>query len=117
MWKRLLLIALCITLLSAIPTANAADMRATGKYASLDYSGATALCTGTVDSPGKSIYVNMQLWRGSALIASWNESGTHAVSIERTAPVVKGQTYTLKLSGTCGGTSFTPITVTKTCPN
>lgn len=115
MEKRVLLIFLSIALLACCTTAYATEARSASGQANLTFDDATAICTYSISSPGKVICVNMELWHGSVLVDSWNKTGTHAVSLNESCPVTRGLTYTLKVSGTCGGETISPTSVTKTC--
>lgn len=91
------------------------SVRAAAVYPSLQFSGTTAICKGTVSGSG-SISANLELWQGSTKLISWPGSGNGFVQISETYTVVSGVTYTLKLNGTINGVSFPEASVTKTCP-
>ena len=116
MRKYVLPVLLCIVLLVCSVPAYAAEPRAGAGQATLSFDNASAICTYSMTSPGKVISVNMELWRGSVLIDSWNKTATHTVSLNKSCAVTPGLTYTLKVSGTYGGVSFGPTSITKTCP-
>ena len=115
MWKRAVLLLLCFVLLCT-PIAQAAEAREAGVVPMLTFSGRTAYCDCTVTAYEKSIFVRMELWYGSTLVDSWTQSGTSTVSLNKTCTVNRGRTYTLKVSGTIGGVSFGPTSVTQKCP-
>lgn len=116
MRKHVLPLLLCVVLLLCCTTAYAAETRAAEGRATLSFSNSTANCTYTFTSPGKVISVQMELWRGSVLVDSWSKTATHTVSLNESCTVTPGLTYTLKVSGTYGGVSITPSSITKTCP-
>lgn len=115
MWKRKILITLCLILLLPIH-AYAVEPRATVNQPTLNFSRSTALCEFRITDLGKSIQVTMELWQGTTLVDSWTASGTHIVTLEKTCVVVRGQTYTLRVSGTSDGVSFGNTSVVKYCP-
>ncbi len=115
MWKRTILVALCLTMLLPIQ-AHAVEQRASVNQPTLTFSGTTALCEFRITDLGKNIQVTMELWKGSILVASWSKSGTNIVTLSETCTVTRGPTYTLKVSGITGGVSFNVIPVTKSCP-
>lgn len=115
MWKRAIIISLCLILMCA-PRAYAADQRAVVSEPTLSFTGSTATCKYTLSSFGKTIDITMELWRGSTLIDSWHKTGTSVVSLNESCSVTCGLTYTLKVTGTCGGVAISPTSVTKTCP-
>ena len=98
------------------PRAYAADQRAVVSEPTLSFTGSTATCKYTLSSFGKTIDITMELWRGSTLIDSWHKTGTSVVSLNESCSVTCGLTYTLKVTGTCGGVAISPTSVTKTCP-
>ncbi len=112
--KRIICIVLCIVL--ALSCAAFAAEMVTRAKVTLSFSGTTANCSGSVTDAGKYIDATLELLQGSTSIDSWSMSGTSAVSVSDTATVSHGVTYTLRISGTSGGVSFTPVEVTKTCP-
>ncbi|MFR8004722.1 MAG: hypothetical protein ACLU6E_03065 [Dysosmobacter welbionis] len=81
----------------------------------LSFTGTTANCEVTVQSPGDDISVNLELWRGATRLKTWSDSGTTFVVINETYPVQKGSTYTLKGSYTLNGTSYSILSVSGTC--
>ena len=89
-------------------TANAVQMRSLWPTVSLFFSGTTANCNATVTDAGKELVVTLELWHGDDLVDSWPASGTGSVS-------VKGETYTLIVTGTADGKSFSSPPVSKTC--
>lgn len=113
--KRIILIVLCILVLMVIP-AQAAQTRAISATPKLIFNGTTASCEVTVSSLGKNISVELELWYGNTLIDAWTKSGTSIVTISENCTVVRGRTYTLVASGTCGEESFSGVSITKTCP-
>ena len=115
MWKRAIILFLCLILVCA-PRAYAAEQRMTFYEPTLSFSGTTATCKYTLSSMGKKLDITMELWRGSTLIDSWHKTGTSVISLNETCTVTRGLTYTLKVTGTCGGMEISPTSVSKTCP-
>lgn len=115
MWKRAALLTLCFLLVCA-PVAYAAEQRSAAVQPALSFSGRAAICECKVSEYGKTIYVTMELWHGSTLVDSWTKNGVSSVLLNETCTVTRGYTYTLKVSGTCGGTAISPTSITKTCP-
>lgn len=115
MWKRAIILSLCLILIFA-PRAYAAEQRTTFYEPTLSFSGKTATCTYNLTNYGKKIDITMELWRGSTLIDSWHKTGTSVISLNETCTVTRGLTYTLKVTGTCGGEAISSTSVTKTCP-
>lgn len=115
MWKRTILVALCLIMLLPIQT-HAVEQRAAVNQPTLTFSGTTALCEFRITDLGKNIQVTMELWNGSTLVDSWGKSGTHTVALSESCTVTRGQTYTLKVSGTIGGVGFNSVSITKKCP-
>ena len=114
MWKRTILVALCLIMLLPVQ-AQADEQRASVNQPTLTFSGTTALCEFRITDLGKYIQVTMELWKGSVLVKSWSKSGTDMVTMSETCTVDRGPTYTLKVSGTSDGVSFISIPVTKSC--
>lgn len=96
-------------------TANAVQMRSLWPTVSLFFSGTTANCNATVTDAGKELVVTLELWHGDDLVDSWPASGTGSVSVKGSCRVVKGETYTLIVTGTADGKSFSSPPVSKTC--
>ena len=115
MWKRAVLLTICILLLCA-PVAYATEQRAATVQPTLSFSGRTANCECKVSEYGKNISVTMELWDGVTLVDSWTKNGVSSVLLNETCTVTRGRTYTLKVRGTSGGISFGPTSVSKRCP-
>ena len=73
---------------------------------SLEFSGTTALCNGTVEEVDKLISVTMELWCGNVPLAVWSDTGTSRICLSGSINVPGSMTYTLKLYGTVDGVSF-----------
>ena len=114
MKRRLCALAAVLVLVMTM-TAHAAPARAPRPNGSLTFNGTTATCSTTLSDYGKEIDVELQLWRGSTLVASWPASGTSKISVEGTCQVTKGQTYSLVVTGTAGSSDFSITLATKTC--
>lgn len=109
------LIAVLVLMLAYPITANAAQPRTLVPNVTLRFDGTTAYCSASVIDSGKELNITMQLWRGNVLVDSWPASGKGMVSVEGNCQVVKGQTYTLVVTGTTNGTSFSSTPLSKTC--
>lgn len=116
MLRRFSLIMICLTIVLLSTTAFAAESRVAAAVPTLSFNSTTATCEVRYISVGKSISINMELWSGNVLVASWSKTGTSVVTFSEECNVSSGKTYTLKVSGTCDGESFTCIPITKTCP-
>ena len=116
MKKRVVSILLAAAILSTLVlTVAAAESRST-KYAPiLSFDGTTANCSVSITAIGKPITATLELWHGSTRVAQWSDSATSRLIIDEDCTVTKGQTYTLKVSGTINGVSFTGTPVTGTC--
>ena len=116
MKKRIVSVFLVAAILSAlVATAAAAQSRAADYTPSLTFDGTTANCTISIMAIGKPITATLELWQGSTRVAKWSDSATSRLIIDEDCTVTKGQTYTLKVSGTINGVSFTGTPVTGTC--
>ncbi len=115
MLKRLISVFLCIALLCPL-SVYAAEPRYSVSQPTLTFSGTTASCIFSYVKYGKYIEVTMELWYGNTLMDSWTAEGNHTVSLSETCSVVRGRTYTLKITGTVGGEAISCTPVTKTCP-
>jgi type 1 fimbria pilin len=114
MKRRLCALAAVLVLVMTM-TAHAAPARTPRPNGSLTFNGTTATCSTTLSDYGKELDVELQLWQGSTLVASWPASGTSKVSVEGTCQVTKGQTYSLVVTGTAGSSDFSITLATKTC--
>jgi len=114
MKKRGIALFLALLLVFSI-SANAAQTRDQRASLSLSFSGTTANCSVYVVEPGVNITAVLSLWNGSTLVDSWSGSGATALVVSGSCPVVKGQTYTLKVTGTINGVLFVGTPVTATC--
>lgn len=114
--KKIITTLLVITLMAALAAAAYAEpMRAPSASPSLSFSGTTANCKVTVSEFNKQISVTMTLWDGNTCIATWSDNGKSAVSLSGSCAVESGKSYTLKVSGTSGGSPLSVPSVTKTC--
>lgn len=125
--KKLFSVALVLALLlSCVPTVFAADPSTPADdpvipeivaACSLTFSGTTANCSGSVTEPGKYIVATMTLTHTSTgtVVGSWSGRGTTNVVLNGSCTVVKGQQYSLVISGTAGGVSFSTTPYTSTC--
>jgi len=113
MKKRWIPLLLVLALMMS-PTANAA-IQAVQVRPTLTFSGTTATCKTVISGVG-TIDATMELWYGSTLVDSWSGTATSRLTLTGTHSVVSGRTYTLTVSGTAGGVSFTGTPISKTCP-
>lgn len=113
MKKNIIVLASLFLLMST--TANALQPRIIKSTVMLTFSDSVANCSGTVSSVGDKIDAELQLWQDNNLVASWPISGTSAVSISKTYQATKGLTYSLLITGTASGSSFSSQPITKTC--
>ena len=96
-------------------SAYAIEPRATTVSPTLSFSGTTANCKVIITSYGDDVEATMELWNGNTLVDSWSDEGTTALTITGSCRVIKGVTYTLKVSGTAGGRVFESSPISKTC--
>ena len=115
MKKRVVPLFIALVMILSISANAAIGPRATIIQPVLSFSGTTANCSVLVTSPTKEIDITLSLWQGNILIDSWSGSGTTVVSVQGTASVVKGRTYTLQATGTVDGEPITVVPVTRTC--
>lgn len=98
-------------------TAQAAEMRATGGWPSLSFSGTTAMCMAICqsDSARDTISATLTLYQGTTRIDSWSTSGIGRISFNEECEVEYGKTYRLELSCSINGTTQPSVSATKTC--
>ena len=125
MKKTLSLMLVILLLCSVFPPAFADDLtppaddpiipelNASG---SLSFNGTTANCYGSVTEVGKYIVATMTLSHNGSTVGSWSGSGMSVVPLSGSCTVVRGQSYTLVISGTVDGVPFSTTPFTKTCP-
>jgi hypothetical protein len=123
--KKILCLVLSLALLLAVIPAASADEVTTPAddpviseivvSSSLTFSGTTANCYGTVTDLDKYIVATMTLSQGGTVVGSWSGSGTSVVNLSGSCKVTKGKTYSLVISGTVDGVSFTTTPIVKTC--
>ena len=115
MWKRIMSMLLCVILLYGL-TVSAVEPRWSVQNPQLEFDGTTAYCSFTHSSMGDTVTVIMRLLQGDTLVDSWTQTGVSKISMSETCQVSRLKMYTLEVSGTCGGVSFGPVTVSKRCP-
>lgn len=81
----------------------------------LTFSGTTAYCSGSVSDLNRYIVATMTLSHGNTVVGSWSGNGTSYVDLYGSCSVVKGQSYTLVISGTVDGVPFSTTPYTRTC--
>lgn len=117
MKKRIGAILLAAAILSSLAiSAAAAQPRTNDCTPILSFSGTTATCYVSITALGKPITATLELWHGSTRMAKWTDSATSRLIIDEDCSVTKGETYTLKVSGTIDGEPFSSTPVTDTCP-
>lgn len=110
-------VAIALILIIAFSaSALAAETRRPSINPRLTFNGRTANCDIVVTSVGDDIEVTLELWYGSTLVGSWEDSGTTSVSIAESCTVVRGRTYTLKAYGVIDGEDFSGTPVSRECP-
>lgn len=116
MKKKIIAIVLILTMLGAMGmTASAAESRASTIIPTLTFDGTTANCQASITGIGKTIDATLELWHGDTLVDSWDGTATSRLILSGSCTVTKGQTYTLKVSGTIGGVEFEGTPVSGTC--
>ena len=116
MKRSLVAVVLILVMLGSVGFgANAAETRAVQATPELTFDGTTANCKVTLMAVGKRIEATLELWYGSTLVDSWTASAPTRLVINETCTVIRGRTYTLKVSGTVGGEAFEGTPVSGTC--
>lgn len=116
MKRKFVAVILILTMLAALGiNASAAEARATRVTPVLTFDGTSANCEVRITEFGKRIEATLELWQGNTLIDSWTGSASNRLIISETCTVVRGQTYTLKVSGTIGGEAFEGTPVSARC--
>lgn len=114
MQRRAIGIAAALLLMLSI-TANAVQMRILRPTVTLSFSGTTANCSAIVTDAGKELVITLELWHGDDLVDSWPASGNGKVAVQGSCRVVKGETYTLIVTGTANGSPFSSTPFSRTC--
>lgn len=96
-------------------TTHAVQVRLIRPTLSLSFEGTTANCYASVRSAGDEMDLDLELWHGNTLIASWPASGNSTVTVSGSCRVTKGQTYDLLITGTIGVQSYTSPSVSRIC--
>lgn len=105
-----------LLLVAALPiSANAVEARALTPNVILDFKGTTAYCTAVVLDGNRNLNITMTLWHGNTSVGSWSGSGKGYVFLEGNCQVVKGQTYTLIVTGTSNGVPFSSTPFSRVC--
>ena len=116
MKKRLVTVIMVLVMVIAQGMiASAAEVRTSQIVPTLSFSGTTANCKVSITQAGKKLEATLELWNGSTLVDSWTASASTRLVINETCTVVRGQTYTLKVSGTIGGEAFEGTPVSAKC--
>lgn len=116
MKKRIGAILLATVILSSlIISAAAAQVRTIDSLPVLTFDGTTANCSVSITALGKPITATLELWHGSTRVAKWSDSATSRLIISGECSVSKGETYTLKVSGSVDGNAFMGTPVSKKC--
>lgn len=115
MKKKLIpLMHVVLLLLSISVNAAGISIMSANASPSLTFNGTTATCKATVRDPSKQLNVTMELWCGSRLLDTWTGSGTSLVTVSGSySGIQRGQTYTLRVSGTADGRAFSEKLLSK----
>ncbi len=116
MKKIISFILIAIILVSVPVVAFAEPMRIPSASTSLSFDGTTAYCGATLVEANKMIEATMSLWDGGTCLASWAGRGKSVVSLSGSCEVESGKTYTLQVSGTIDGGTFSAPPMSRTCP-
>ena len=116
MKQRLISLTLALAVILCVSVPALAAVQSTVAIPTLSFNGTTANCNVRILASGLYIDATLSLYCGGTLIDSWSDSRYHRVDLSGTASVVSGNTYTLTVSGTAGGTPISSTPVTKTCP-
>ena len=114
MQRRVVGMVVALLLMLSI-TANAVQMRILSPRVTLSFSGTTANCSAIVTDAGKELVITLELWHGDDLVDSWPASGNGKVAVQGSCRVVKGETYTLIVTGTADGSPFSSTPFSRTC--
>ena len=114
MKKRLIPLLLVFVVL-VCTTASAVEPRAAKAVPSLSFEGATANCTVSITDFGGEIKATLTLWNGNRVVDSWYGEGTSILRITGSCEVVKGVSYSLRVTGTIDGVPFEGNAVYGTC--
>lgn len=113
-WMLGLIAGLLLTV--ALPiSASAVEARALTPNVTLRFEGTKAYCSTIVMDGVRDLEITMTLWNGSTKVGSWSGSGNGYVVLNGTCQVVKGQTYTLIVTGTSNGVSFSSTPFSRVC--
>lgn len=113
-WMLGLIAGLLLTV--ALPiSASAVEARALTPNVTLRFEGTKAYCSAVVLDGVRDLDITMTLWHGSTKVGSWSGSGDGYVVLNGTCQVVKGQTYTLIVTGTSNGVSFSSTPFSRVC--
>ena len=115
MKKGFLCLLLLMSMILAVP-AYAASARTIDVVPDIEFNGTTATCTVRImgDRTTDVISASVVLRQGSALIATWNASGSGVLKIDETAQVVRNQTYNLTVYYSINGVAQTPVSISRT---
>ena len=106
---------LLVFVLMLSTVASAAEARAAKAVPSLSFEGTTANCAVSITDLGGEIKATLTLWNGNRVIDSWSGEGTSILHINGSCVVVKGVSYTLRVTGTIDGVPFETSAVYGTC--
>lgn len=116
MGKRLGVVIIMVLMIVST-SAHAMETRAVSDKVSLIYDGTTAICSATCKGSNTSdkVEATLTLISKGKTVASWSKSGVYSVAISEECKVVRGMTYTLKLSYSINGAAKPEKSVTKIC--
>lgn len=109
------LIAVLLLMVTLPITVSAVEARALSPSVSLRFEGTTAYCSTIVMDGVRDLNITMTLWHGNTSVGSWSGSGNGYVALNGTCQVVKGQTYTLIVTGTSNGVPFSSTPFSRVC--
>ena len=117
MKRRVLTLVTLVILVLTIGAQAAEPWSASGKPR-LTFDGTTAYCSATCrgESSRDSVKATIALYKGSALLDSWSDSGTGSVTVSGQYGVKSGESYTLKLTYSVNGVSKQSVSTSATCP-
>lgn len=109
---------ICALLLCLVATSYAVQERVPTRNTRLSFSGTTAYCYAYCksDLTTDKVVVNVMLYQGSNVVASWSAQGTGSVTISESVPVKKGCEYTMSLTWSVAGQWQRSVFTKGTCP-
>lgn len=116
MKKRMLSVVLIFVLTISLLSVNAVA-RVSTVSPKLSFSGTTANCRVSVYENNKDLDITLELWQGNTLVDSWSGfDKTRLIITGSHKDCVSSKVYTVKVTGTIGGTAISSNPVSVTCP-